>query len=170
MLQYLDRGDNRHCPDLECDLSSDHGLCVFNSRLLAAYRALDPRVTGLLCVVKAWAKHHELNDASQGTFTSYSLAIMTVRCANAFPPTPPSPFVCPCGICCGISASANLPEYTQLMLPLPAAAVTPASNIGPLPANDEGPAVPADAGGPAVAEASWMVPANPCQILAAQPR
>jgi len=41
--------------------------------------AVDPRVRPLVMFVKHWAKFQNINDASQGTVSSYSLALMVIH-------------------------------------------------------------------------------------------
>lgn len=39
----------------------------------------DWRVSPLIMIVKKWAKRHGINDASQGTLSSYSIAMMVLH-------------------------------------------------------------------------------------------
>lgn len=41
--------------------------------------AVENRVRPLVLVVKKWARFHEINDASRGTLSSYSLALMVLH-------------------------------------------------------------------------------------------
>ena len=41
--------------------------------------AVDPRLRPLVMFVKHWAKFQNINDASQGTVSSYSLALMVIH-------------------------------------------------------------------------------------------
>ena len=41
--------------------------------------AVDERVQPLVMIIKYWAKSHSINDASQGTLSSYALALMVIH-------------------------------------------------------------------------------------------
>lgn len=40
---------------------------------------VENRVRPLVLVIKKWASHHEINDASRGTLSSYSLVLMVLH-------------------------------------------------------------------------------------------
>ncbi|XP_030833126.1 poly(A) RNA polymerase GLD2 [Strongylocentrotus purpuratus] len=65
--------------DLECDLNINHHTGVRNTALLQTYSELDWRVAPLVMLVKQWAKNHGINDASQGTLSSYSYVLMIIN-------------------------------------------------------------------------------------------
>ncbi|CAD5220395.1 unnamed protein product [Bursaphelenchus xylophilus] len=60
------------------DISFYNCLALHNSEMLREYCDFDDRVPQLGVAIKAWAKAFDLNDASQGTFSSYSLIIMMI--------------------------------------------------------------------------------------------
>ncbi|XP_041464207.1 poly(A) RNA polymerase GLD2-like [Lytechinus variegatus] len=65
--------------DLECDLNINHHTGVRNTALLQTYSELDWRVSPLVMIIKQWAKNHGINDASQGTLSSYSYVLMIIN-------------------------------------------------------------------------------------------
>ncbi|CAN0356357.1 unnamed protein product, partial [Ectocarpus sp. 6 AP-2014] len=56
---------------LDCDISVMNPLAVRNTRLMKAYSVADPRVRELAYVLKRWAKRRWVNNASEGTLSSY---------------------------------------------------------------------------------------------------
>ena len=52
-------------------------LCFDLLRLLSV--SADLRVRPMILVVKKWARHHKINDASQGTLSSYTLVLMVLH-------------------------------------------------------------------------------------------
>jgi DNA polymerase sigma len=50
-----------------------------NTALLRAYTSIDERVADLGLAIKLWAKGNSLNDASQGTLSSYSWIVMMLH-------------------------------------------------------------------------------------------
>ncbi|CAM9446752.1 unnamed protein product [Discosporangium mesarthrocarpum] len=56
---------------LKCDISVVNPLAVRNTQLLKVYSEADPRVKALAYVVKNWAKRRRINNASEGTLSSY---------------------------------------------------------------------------------------------------
>nr|XP_054756542.1 poly(A) RNA polymerase GLD2-like [Lytechinus pictus] len=65
--------------DLDCDLNINHHTGVRNTALLQTYSELDWRVSPLVMIIKQWAKNHGINDASQGTLSSYSYVLMIIN-------------------------------------------------------------------------------------------
>lgn len=61
-----------------CDISASNFLPLHNTKLLGTYCEYDPRVKPLLFLVKLWAKKRKVCDASQGTLSSYSWAILVI--------------------------------------------------------------------------------------------
>ena len=49
-----------------------------NTHLLYCYSQLDRRVRPLVVAVKKWARHSDINDASDNTLSSYALTLMVV--------------------------------------------------------------------------------------------
>jgi len=63
----------------ECDININNTVGVRNTHLLRAYCGVDYRVKPLVVLVKKWAKKHDINDASQGTLSSYALTLMVIH-------------------------------------------------------------------------------------------
>ncbi|XP_043920126.1 terminal uridylyltransferase 7 isoform X2 [Protopterus annectens] len=61
---------------LEGDISLYNTLALHNTRLLAAYAAIDPRVKYLCYTVKVFAKICDIGDASRGSLSSYAYTLM----------------------------------------------------------------------------------------------
>lgn len=74
ILKFRDR-----ISSIECDLNVNNSVGIRNTHLLNAYSQLDSRVAPLVQFVKFWAKHQNINDASQGTISSYSLSLMVLH-------------------------------------------------------------------------------------------
>ena len=53
-------------------------LCNSNN-LMVYFVSVDYRVAPLVLMVKQWASHSDINDASQGTLSSYSLVLMVLN-------------------------------------------------------------------------------------------
>jgi len=66
------------CGDIECDLSCNNLLPVFNSRLLRAYADIDSRANALVQEIKAWAKGEGIHGAQQGHLSSYAWTLMVI--------------------------------------------------------------------------------------------
>ncbi|KAH9377765.1 hypothetical protein HPB48_012180 [Haemaphysalis longicornis] len=64
---------------VEVDLNVNNAVGLRNTHLLQCYARLDPRVGPLALAVKAWARAHGINDAKNGTLSSYSVALMIVQ-------------------------------------------------------------------------------------------
>jgi len=62
----------------ECDLNINNSVGIRNTHLLKAYSLVDERLAQLMFAIKYWARYNGINDASAGTFNSYSLALMTI--------------------------------------------------------------------------------------------
>ncbi|CAK9078388.1 unnamed protein product [Durusdinium trenchii] len=68
------------CKDLlEIDITFNNLLPLYNSRLLKAYASLDARVAKLGRLVKFWAKQRQVNEALEGTLSSYSHCILLIN-------------------------------------------------------------------------------------------
>lgn len=61
---------------LEGDISLYNTLALHNTRLLAAYATIDPRVKYLCYTVKVFAKICDIGDASRGSLSSYAYTLM----------------------------------------------------------------------------------------------
>lgn len=61
-----------------CDVSVGRPGTAFKAQFLAAVASIDPRFSPLLRLVRAWARAHDVNDATRSTFNSWSLALMVI--------------------------------------------------------------------------------------------
>ena len=84
----LSKIDSARVPILKCksrrsqveiDISFNHEVVVHNSALLRAYSSMSPVVGQLVVLVKHWAKQRDLNDALQGTLSSYSYVLLVIH-------------------------------------------------------------------------------------------
>lgn len=73
ILKFFDR-----ITGFECDLNINNSVGIRNTHLLKAYSLVDERMAQLMFAVKYWARYCGINDASCGTFNSYSLALMVI--------------------------------------------------------------------------------------------
>mmetsp|Transcript_17909 Transcript_17909/g.49125 ORF Transcript_17909/g.49125 Transcript_17909/m.49125 type:complete len:792 (-) Transcript_17909:123-2498(-) len=64
---------------IDIDVSFNNRLPLFNSELLRAYADLDPRVRDLGRLVKWWAKRRHVNDALDGTLSSYVHILLVIH-------------------------------------------------------------------------------------------
>lgn len=62
----------------DIDLCVGNRLGLYNSRLLAAYCSLDPRVAALGHRVKQWAHYYELIGSSDGHLNSYGYSLLVI--------------------------------------------------------------------------------------------
>ncbi|XP_061672722.1 poly(A) RNA polymerase GLD2 isoform X2 [Syngnathoides biaculeatus] len=74
ILRFQEKGSN-----LVFDLNVNNTVGIRNTFLLKSYAYVEPRIRPLVVVVKKWARHHQINDASQGTLSSYALALMVLH-------------------------------------------------------------------------------------------
>lgn len=65
--------------DIQCDLNINNSDGVRNTHLLKFFTKCDPRFVPLVLTLKRWARHHKINDASQGTLSSYALTLMMLH-------------------------------------------------------------------------------------------
>ncbi|KAM5329958.1 terminal uridylyltransferase 7 isoform 1-T3 [Glossophaga mutica] len=63
---------------LEVDISLYNTLALHNTRLLAAYSAIDPRVKYLCYTMKVFTKMCDIGDASRGSLSSYAYTLMVL--------------------------------------------------------------------------------------------
>ncbi|XP_054434506.1 poly(A) RNA polymerase GLD2 isoform X2 [Pteronotus mesoamericanus] len=75
--------DKVSCVDF--DLNVNNIVGIRNTFLLRTYAYLENRVRPLVLVIKKWASHHEINDASRGTLSSYSLVLMVLHYLQTLP-------------------------------------------------------------------------------------
>jgi DNA polymerase sigma len=64
---------------LDCDISVMNPLAVKNSALLRTYAYVDPRVRWLGHIVKYWARCRRINNASEGTLSSYGYILCVLN-------------------------------------------------------------------------------------------
>ncbi|CEM12872.1 unnamed protein product [Vitrella brassicaformis CCMP3155] len=78
-LVFLRGVRSDHMGDLVCiDVSFNNQLGPINSALLRAYAECDPRVLPLGQLVKLWSKARNVNDAHQGTLSSYAYILLLI--------------------------------------------------------------------------------------------
>nr|XP_032824562.1 poly(A) RNA polymerase GLD2 [Petromyzon marinus] len=70
---------------VEFDLNANNIIGIRNTFLLQAYSKVDQRVKPLILVIKQWAMQRSINDASQGTLSSYSLVLMVLHFLQTLP-------------------------------------------------------------------------------------
>ncbi|XP_077142927.1 poly(A) RNA polymerase GLD2 isoform X1 [Ranitomeya variabilis] len=70
---------------VEFDLNVNNVVGIRNTFLLRTYAHTESRVRPLVLVVKRWAGHHGINDASRGTLSSYSLVLMVLHYLQTLP-------------------------------------------------------------------------------------
>uniref|UniRef100_H3B2G2 polynucleotide adenylyltransferase n=1 Tax=Latimeria chalumnae TaxID=7897 RepID=H3B2G2_LATCH len=70
---------------VEFDLNVNNVVGIRNTFLLRTYAYIENRVRPLVLVVKKWARHHAINDASRGTLSSYSLVLMVLHYLQTLP-------------------------------------------------------------------------------------
>lgn len=63
---------------LECDLSVNNLLPVFNTKLLRAYADINPHVVTLVQTCKGWAKENGVHGAARGNLSSYAFTLMVI--------------------------------------------------------------------------------------------
>uniref|UniRef100_A0A1A8NBL1 polynucleotide adenylyltransferase n=1 Tax=Nothobranchius rachovii TaxID=451742 RepID=A0A1A8NBL1_9TELE len=74
ILRFREKDSN-----VEFDLNINNTVGIRNTFLLKSYAHADARVKPLILVVKKWARHHKINDASKGTLSSYALVLMVLH-------------------------------------------------------------------------------------------
>ncbi|KAJ3604081.1 hypothetical protein NHX12_028822 [Muraenolepis orangiensis] len=74
ILRFKEKGSG-----LEFDLNVNNIVGIRNTFLLRSYANADLRVKPVIMAVKKWARYHEINDASKGTLSSYSLVLMVLH-------------------------------------------------------------------------------------------
>ncbi|NXM29637.1 GLD2 polymerase, partial [Oxyruncus cristatus] len=70
---------------MEFDLNVNNVVGIRNTFLLRSYAFIENRVRPLVLVIKKWASFHEINDASRGTLSSYSLVLMVLHYLQTLP-------------------------------------------------------------------------------------
>ncbi|XP_062238085.1 poly(A) RNA polymerase GLD2 [Platichthys flesus] len=74
ILRFKEKDSN-----LEFDLNINNLTGIRNTFLLRSYAYADHRIKPLILVIKKWARHHQINDASKGTLSSYTLVLMILH-------------------------------------------------------------------------------------------
>uniref|UniRef100_A0AAQ5Y906 polynucleotide adenylyltransferase n=1 Tax=Amphiprion ocellaris TaxID=80972 RepID=A0AAQ5Y906_AMPOC len=74
ILRFRERGS-----DLEFDLNINNTVGIRNTFLLRSYAYADLRIRPMILVIKKWARHNQINDASKGTLSSYTLVLMVLH-------------------------------------------------------------------------------------------
>lgn len=89
----------------DCDVNVNNATGIRNTHLLRTYSRIDDRVRPMVLAVKRWAKVRRINDASQGTLSSYSLVLMVLHYmqSGCHPP-------------CIVSLQDKYPDYFDLSL------------------------------------------------------
>ncbi|EQC26676.1 hypothetical protein SDRG_15514 [Saprolegnia diclina VS20] len=64
---------------IDCDICVENALALRNTRLLRTYALADPRVRILAYFVKYWVKTREMNNAAQGTLSSYGYLLLLIH-------------------------------------------------------------------------------------------
>ncbi|TRZ22366.1 hypothetical protein HGM15179_004741 [Zosterops borbonicus] len=80
IVKFRDKVSN-----VDFDLNVNNVIGIRNTFLLRTYAFIENRVRPLVLVVKKWARFHEINDASRGTLSSYSLALMVLHYLQTLP-------------------------------------------------------------------------------------
>jgi len=62
-----------------CDICINNALALQNTRLVADYSKIDPRVRPLAYLVKYWAKRRGINNPYQGTLSSYAYINLVIN-------------------------------------------------------------------------------------------
>ncbi|XP_066510043.1 poly(A) RNA polymerase GLD2-like [Hoplias malabaricus] len=70
---------------VEFDLNVNNVVGIRNTFLLRTYAYIEKRVRPLILVIKKWASHHRINDASRGTLSSYTLVLMVLHYLQTLP-------------------------------------------------------------------------------------
>ncbi|XP_023269233.1 poly(A) RNA polymerase GLD2 [Seriola lalandi dorsalis] len=74
ILRFREKGS-----DLEFDLNINNTVGIRNTFLLRSYAYADLRIRPMILVIKKWARHNQINDASKGTLSSYTLVLMVLH-------------------------------------------------------------------------------------------
>ncbi|XP_051750289.1 poly(A) RNA polymerase GLD2 [Ctenopharyngodon idella] len=80
ILKFRDRVSG-----VEFDLNFNNTVGIRNTFLLRTYAYVEKRVRPVILVIKKWANHHCINDASRGTLSSYTLVLMVLHYLQTLP-------------------------------------------------------------------------------------
>ncbi len=64
---------------LSCDICINNTLALHNTRLMATYASIDPRVRAFGSIIKYWAKQRRINEPYQGTLSSYAYILLAIN-------------------------------------------------------------------------------------------
>jgi hypothetical protein len=67
-----------HMTGVEVDVAIDSIGAQFKSVAMGIVASMDWRVGALVRLIKLWARHHNLNDSSTGTFNSFALTLLVI--------------------------------------------------------------------------------------------
>ena len=67
-----------HITGVEVDVAIDSIGAQFKSVAVGVITSIDWRVGALVRLIKLWARHHNLNDSSTGTFNSFALTMLVI--------------------------------------------------------------------------------------------
>lgn len=62
----------------QVDITIKNSLACLNTKMIAVYCAIDPRLAQLVHIVKHWAKKRNVNDPYKGTLSSYCYVLMCI--------------------------------------------------------------------------------------------
>ena len=62
----------------QVDITIKNTLACLNTRMIADYCKIDPRLAQLVHIVKHWAKKRNVNDPYKGTLSSYCYVLMCI--------------------------------------------------------------------------------------------
>ncbi len=65
-------------PGTKADITVNNMLACTNTKLLRDYCSIDPRLRQLVFLVKHWAKKRKVNNAYEGTLSSYAYCLMAI--------------------------------------------------------------------------------------------
>ncbi|CAD2114169.1 nucleotidyltransferase, putative [Plasmodium vinckei petteri] len=60
-----------------CDISINNTVAIVNTQLVSCLCSIDERIPIINRIIKYWAKQKNINNRSQGTFSSYALFLLT---------------------------------------------------------------------------------------------
>ncbi|KAI4835036.1 nucleotidyltransferase [Plasmodium brasilianum] len=60
-----------------CDISINNTVAIVNTKFVSSICNIDERITIINRIIKYWAKQKNINNRSQGTFSSYALFLLT---------------------------------------------------------------------------------------------
>jgi len=66
-------------PPMRVDVTLNNMLACANTKLLADYCSIDPRLAQLVALVKHWAKKRDVNNPYMGTLSSYCYVLMSIH-------------------------------------------------------------------------------------------